>query len=93
LSGFEPAVRDVRLLSTVVTLVGAGLGVSVLPASARLFAGPDVMVLPLRRQVPVVETAVLRRRDDQPSPQARQFLRLALATPEPDVLNPEHARR
>jgi DNA-binding transcriptional LysR family regulator len=93
LSGFEPSVADVRLVHTVVALVEAGLGVSVLPASVRRVAGPSVLVRPLNRHVPVVETAVLRRRADQPSPQARHFLRLALATPEPDMLGPEHARR
>jgi hypothetical protein len=36
---------------------------------------------------------VLRRRGDRPSPQVQHFLRLALATPEPDVLSPEHSRR
>jgi DNA-binding transcriptional LysR family regulator len=92
LSGFEPVLREVELVHTVVALVGAGLGVSVLPASARQLAGPGVVVRPLARHVPVVETAVLRRRGDRPSPPVRHFLRLALATPEPDVLSPEHAR-
>ncbi|WP_051580381.1 LysR family transcriptional regulator [Pseudonocardia acaciae] len=92
LSGFEPTLREVGLVHTVVALVGAGLGVSVLPASVRRLVGADVVARPLSRHVPVVETAVLRRRADRPSPQAQQFLRLALATPEPDVLSPEHAR-
>lgn len=96
LSGFEPTVRSVELVHTVVALVGAGMGVSVLPASVRWLVGssasPDAVVRPLSRHVPVVETAVMRRRGDRPSPQVQQFLRLALATPEPDVLGPEHAR-
>lgn len=92
LSGFEPAVSEVQLVQTVMSLVGAGLGVSVLPASVGALAGPEVVVRPLNRHVPVVETAVLRRRADQLSPQLAHFLRLALATPEPDVLSPEHAR-
>jgi DNA-binding transcriptional LysR family regulator len=93
LSGFEPSVREVQLVQTVVALVGAGLGVSVLPASAGRLAGPDVVVRPLSRHVPAVETVVLRRRADQLTPQVQHFLRLALATPEPDVLAPELARR
>lgn len=93
LAGFTPALREVHLAHTVVSLVAAGLGVSVLPASVRTLAGPDVTVLPLSRHAPVVETALLRRRADQPTPQAQHFLRLALATPEPDMLGPEHARR
>jgi hypothetical protein len=35
LSGFEPVRREVRLVQTAVALVGAGEGVSVLPAAAR----------------------------------------------------------
>lgn len=91
-SGFEPALRSVRQVHTVLALVDAGLGVSVLPASAARAAGPRTVLRPLARPVPVVELALLSRRGDQPSPQARHFLRLALATPEPDVLTPEHAR-
>jgi DNA-binding transcriptional LysR family regulator len=91
LAGVEPVVREVALVQTVVTLVGAGLGVSVLPASVRAVAGDDVVLRPLARPAPVVETAVVRRRADAPSPQAQHFLRHALATPEPDVLGPDHA--
>lgn len=93
LAGVEPVVREVALVQTVVTLVGAGLGVSVLPASVRAVAGDDVVLRPLARPAPVVETAVVRRRADAPSPQAQHFLRHALATPEPDVLGPDHARQ
>jgi DNA-binding transcriptional LysR family regulator len=93
LAGFEPSLREVQLVQTVLSLVGAGLGVSVLPSSVRRLAGPEVVVRPLSRHLPVVETAVLRRRADLPSPQVQHFLRLALATPEPDMLDPEHTRR
>jgi DNA-binding transcriptional LysR family regulator len=92
LAGFEPSLREVQLVHTVLSLVGAGLGVSVLPSSVRRLAGPEVVVRPLSQHVPVVETAVLRRRADLPSPQVQHFLRLALATPEPDMLDPEHTR-
>jgi DNA-binding transcriptional LysR family regulator len=92
LSGFEPVPRHVQLVHTVVALVGAGLGVSVLPASVREICGPDVVALPLARHVPVVETGLLRRRTDPPSPPVQRFLRLALDTPEPDVLGPTFAR-
>lgn len=93
LSGFEPATREVGLAQTVVALVGAGLGVSVLPASAELQCGPDTITRPLARHVPVVETGLLRRRADPPTPAAQRFLRLALDAPEPDVLGPAFARR
>lgn len=92
LSGFEPTLREVDLVQTAVALVGAGLGVSVLPASVQLVCGPDAVTRPLTRHVPVVETGLLRRRTDEPTAAVRQFLRLALATPEPDALGPAFAR-
>src|ERR687893_790847 len=93
LSGFEPVLREVDLVQTVVALVGAGVGVSVLPASAERVCGPDTVTRPLARHVPVVETGLLRRRTDEPGPPVQRFLRLALDTPEPDVLGPAYARR
>lgn len=92
LSGFEPALHEVDLVQSAVALVGAGLGVSVLPASVERVCGPDAVTRPLTRPVPVVETGLLRRRADAPSPPAQRFLRLALDTPEPDVLGPAFAR-
>jgi hypothetical protein len=69
--------------------------VAVLPASAGERCGPatDAVALPLARHVPVVETGLLRRRAEPPTPPVRRFLRLALDTPEPDVLGPAFARR
>lgn len=93
LSGFEPEQREVELVQTVAALVGAGAGVSVLPASVAAVCGPDTVTRPLARPVPVVETGLLRRRTDPPTPPVAHFLRLALDTPEPDVLGPAFARR
>lgn len=93
LSGFTPQVREVGLVQTAVSLVGAGLGVSVLPASVERICGPDAVTRPLARPVPLVETGLLRHRGDAPGPAVRHFLRLALDTPEPDVLGPDYARR
>ncbi|ATL69740.1 LysR family transcriptional regulator [Nocardia terpenica] len=90
-AAIDPALREVAQLSTVVAMVGAGLGVSVVPASMRTLCGPEVTLAPLARHVPAVETAVVWRRDAAPSPPAAYFLRLALSTPEPDVLGPELA--
>jgi DNA-binding transcriptional LysR family regulator len=93
LAGFEPEVREVGLAQTVVAFVGAGLGVSVLPAGAGSVCGDDAVAVPLRLNAPVVETALVRRRASTPSPVTRRFLRLAMATPEPDVLGPDLARK
>ena len=95
LSGFDPVRREVQLVQTAVALVGAGAGVAVLPASAGELCGPDTgaVALPLTRHFPVVETGLLRRRSEPPTPPVRRFLRLALDTPEPDMLGPAFARR
>jgi DNA-binding transcriptional LysR family regulator len=93
LSGFTPDVREVGLAQTAVALVGAGLGVSVLPTSVQRICGPDAVTRPLARPVPLVETGLLRHRADAPGPAVAHFLRLALDTPEPDALGPGLARR
>jgi len=41
----------------------------------------------------VLVTGLLRRRSEPPTPPVRRFLRLALDTPEPDMLGPAFARR
>jgi DNA-binding transcriptional LysR family regulator len=93
LAGFRPVLREVELVQTAVALVGSGLGVSVLPAAVERICGPDAVTRPLARHVPVVETGLLRRRTDSPTPPVQRFLRLALDTPEPDVLGPAFARQ
>lgn len=82
--------RPVASVATTVGLVAAGLGVALLPANTPRL--PGMTVLPLRQHVPPVETAVLWRRGETPAPVLARFLRLALATPEPDVLGPDKAR-
>lgn len=91
ISGFDPVLREVKSLPTAVSLIGTGLGVSIMPVSVRTVCGRGVAALPLSRHVPVVETALIRRRDDVPSAPVQHFLRLALATPEPDMLGPQFA--
>jgi DNA-binding transcriptional LysR family regulator len=83
----------VKLLPTAVALTAAGLGVSILPASVGVLVRPGITVLSLRHHLVVVKTALVRRRDDAPTPAQQHFLRLALATLEPDRLGPEVARR
>ncbi|WP_433278203.1 LysR family transcriptional regulator [Pseudonocardia xinjiangensis] len=77
LSGFEPALQEVELVQTAVALVGAGLGVSVLPAAVERICGPDAVTRPLAQHFPLVETGLLRRRTETPDPLVQLFLRLA----------------
>ncbi|MEU4447565.1 LysR family transcriptional regulator [Actinosynnema sp. NPDC050801] len=85
-AGFEAVLREVRSMPTAVSLIGAGVGVSILPASVRGLSGPEVAVLPLSTHIPVVETALVQHRDLTPSATLRYFTRIALATPEPHAL-------
>ncbi|MFD3503592.1 LysR family transcriptional regulator [Streptomyces sp. NPDC058676] len=72
-------------------LVEAGAGVTLLPAQYTTMMWEGLVTRPLRRHTAVLETAVCWRPDED-SPVMRRFLRAALATPEPDMLGPDHAR-
>jgi DNA-binding transcriptional LysR family regulator len=87
---------DVRHEATSVmhalALVEASGGVTLLPAQYSSVVWQGLITRPLRQHTVVVETAVCWRADED-SPVLRRFLRIALSTPEPDMLGPEHARR
>ncbi len=84
-------VREADSTPTTLTLVEAGLGVAILPAAATALVWRGLIGLPLLQHHPAVETVIVWRHDAT-SPVLRRFLRIALSTPEPDVLSPEHAR-
>jgi DNA-binding transcriptional LysR family regulator len=93
-AGIAPAAaHTVATLNTAVDLVAAGFGVALAPASVRRLTRPGVVVRPLRQHLPPIDSAVVWRRHERPSPVLAQFLRAAMATPEPDRLGPEVARR
>jgi DNA-binding transcriptional LysR family regulator len=89
--GDRDAVRECDSTTTMLALVEAGLGAAIIPSALAAVAWPSLVVLPLRQHRRAVETAIVWRRDAT-SPVLRRFLRLALATPEPDVLGPALAR-
>lgn len=68
-----------------------GLGVALMPASTADVAWHGLVVRPLRQHAPAVDTAMAWR-PSHDEPVLRRFLRIALATPEPDVLGPAVAR-
>jgi DNA-binding transcriptional LysR family regulator len=79
-------------ITTALALVQGGVGVAILPAALAAVAWRGLVAAPLRQHRPAVETAVVWR-PSATSPVVRRFLRLALSTPEPDVLGPGHRRR
>jgi DNA-binding transcriptional LysR family regulator len=91
-SGGDPdRVRESDSTTTTLALVQAGLGVTMMPAALADVAWRGLRTVPLRQHHPAIETAIAWRHDAT-SPVLRRFLRIALSTPEPDVLGPDHAR-
>jgi DNA-binding transcriptional LysR family regulator len=84
-------VRETDSTLTTLALVEAGLGVAILPTAVSAIVWRGLRALPLLQHHPAVETVIIWRHDAT-SPVLRRFLRIALSTPEPDVLSPEHAR-
>lgn len=91
-SGGSPEhVREADSILTALALVEAGLGVAIMPAAVTATVWRGLVVLPLLQHRPAVETVIVWRHDAT-SPVLHRFLRIALSTPEPDVLSPEHSR-
>jgi len=71
-------------IQSVLGMVGAGLGVSLLPDSAAILRHPNVVVRSLRRPAPSISLVAAWRRDDLPAPTAglleciREVCRVAL---------------
>ena len=73
-AGFTPlVVQEVREMQTAISLVVAGLGIALLPASAANLHRAGLVLLPLEEPAPQTELAVLVRRND-PSPVLENFL-------------------
>lgn len=72
-AGFTPRVIHPGSMQTNLALVSAGLGVSLLPASIRNLRRAGVVYRPMAAPVPVVDMAVVWRRDER-SPVVPAFL-------------------
>ena len=78
-AGFAPrVVQEVREMQTALSLVAAGFGVALLPASVMHLHRDGVVYRPLEEPAPRTELAVVSRSDD-PSPALRNFLAVAQA--------------
>ena len=78
-AGFTPrVVQEVREMQTALSLVAAGFGVALLPASVRHLHRDGVVYLPLEEPAPRTELAVVSRLDD-PSPILKNFLTIVQA--------------
>ena len=73
-AGFTPrVVQEVREMQTAISLVVAGLGIALLPASVAHLHRTGLTLLPLKEPAPRTELAVVSRRND-PSPVLENFL-------------------
>ncbi len=78
-SGFTPrVVQEVREMQTAISLVVAGLGIALLPASVANLHRAGLVLLPLQEPAPRTELAIVSRRDD-PSPVLANFLAIVQA--------------
>ena len=78
-AGFMPRVRqEVREMQTALSLVAAGFGVALLPASVRHLRRDGVVYRPLEEPAPRTELSVVSRADD-PSPVLQNFLAIVQA--------------
>ena len=75
-AGFTPhVVQEVREMQTALSLVAAGFGVALLPASVRHLHRDGVRYRPLEEPAPRTELTVMSRLDD-PSPTLQNFLEI-----------------
>jgi len=73
-AGFAPrVVQEVREMQTAISLVAAGLGVALLPASVQHLRRDGVVYRPLPNDAPRTELAVISRKEDA-SPTLQNFL-------------------
>ncbi|HYG67057.1 MAG TPA: LysR substrate-binding domain-containing protein [Anaeromyxobacteraceae bacterium] len=87
-AGFRPAVAQEALeLSTAVTLVAAGIGVTLVPASAQALRLAGVVYRPLEAPAPTTHLLALHR-PDEPRPVVARFLEVAR-----EVVEAGHGRR
>ena len=82
-AGFTPRIaQEVREMQTALSLVAAGIGVALLPASVQNVHRAGVIYRPLSEPAPRTELAVVSRQAD-PSPVLQNFLAIVRAQVEP----------
>ncbi|MDR3385082.1 LysR substrate-binding domain-containing protein [Cupriavidus basilensis] len=65
-AGFQPRVEALSTqMATIISMVAAGFGVALIPASMRAFAPPDVVFKPLARNDVASQLAVVHRKNER----------------------------
>ncbi|MDR3555317.1 MAG: LysR substrate-binding domain-containing protein [Syntrophobacteraceae bacterium] len=77
LAGFSPGiVQQARSTPTIVNLIAAGIGISIVPASLRNLHRQGVIYRSIEPPAPTIELALMWRKNDR-SPALRSFLEIA----------------
>ncbi|MGD9862883.1 MAG: LysR family transcriptional regulator [Pseudodonghicola sp.] len=79
--GTAHVVQNAIQMQTIISLVSAGMGIALVPASLRHLARSGVRYLDLAGAAPQLETGIIWRRDDQ-TPTLANFLRMVESVPE-----------
>ncbi|GHG79707.1 LysR family transcriptional regulator [Pseudodonghicola xiamenensis] len=79
--GSAHVVQNAIQMQTIISLVSAGMGIALVPASLRHLARSGVRYLPLAAEAPQLETGIVWRRDDM-TPTLGNFLRMIDSLPE-----------
>lgn len=87
-----PQTYTISSLDTALNLVAAGFGVALMPFAVAGLARPGATASTVAQHLPPIESAVVWRGNERPSPVLSLFLRASMSTPEPDRLDPAHAR-
>ncbi|SFF25390.1 DNA-binding transcriptional regulator, LysR family [Fontimonas thermophila] len=79
-AGFSPRiVQETSQVTSIVNLVAAGLGVSIVPASMQQIHGEGIAYRPIQKPVPKARLSVIYRESDRTVPHLRRLLELAHA--------------
>ncbi|HMW01340.1 MAG TPA: LysR family substrate-binding domain-containing protein, partial [Acidobacteriota bacterium] len=75
-AGYTPGIiQEASQLQTLLSFVAAGMGITLIPASARVFQMPGIVYVDLEPPAPTVDVMVAWRGDDS-SPVVRTFLKI-----------------
>ncbi|MBT9471395.1 MAG: LysR family transcriptional regulator [Pseudomonadota bacterium] len=80
--GAARIVQEAIQMQTIISLVSAGMGVALVPASLRSLARTGVRYIGLKGAAPTLESGIVWRRDDA-TPTLERFLQVALAAISP----------
>lgn len=71
-------IQEIATLQTAIPLISGGLGVSLLPDAAKMLTSKDIHYREISEDIPPLNALLIRRRDRELSPAAKQLIDLVL---------------